>query len=142
MILAPIPVTASAMTLRKDSHAGATLVAKRAAGIAFTLPAATGTGMKMRIFVSTTITSNNLVVSVASASDVMQGYALLGQDAADTTVLFEAAADSDTITMNGSTKGGIRGDIIELEDVETGVWAVRVTGSATGTEATPFSAAV
>jgi hypothetical protein len=130
------------MTLRKDSHAGATLVAKRAAGITFTLPAATGTGMKMRIFVSTTITSNNLVVAVASASDVMQGHALLGQDAADTTVLFEAAADSDTITMNGSTKGGIRGDIIELEDVETGVWAVRVTGSATGTEASPFSAAV
>ena len=93
-------------------------------------------------FTLTTVTSNNNVVSVASASDVMQGHAILGQDAADTAVLFETAADSDTITMNGSTKGGIVGDLIELVDADSGFWQVRVMGSATGTEATPFSAAV
>jgi hypothetical protein len=44
--------------------------------------------------------------------------------------------------MDGSTKGGIKGDIIELEDIAADTWSVRVMGSATGTEATPFSAAV
>ena len=44
--------------------------------------------------------------------------------------------------MNGSTTGGIAGDIVELEDIATNLWSVKVLGSATGTEATPFSAAV
>ena len=67
---------------------------------------------------------------------------LLAQDAADTAVMFETTSTSDTITMNGSTKGGIVGDLIELIDADSGFWQVRVIGSATGTEATPFSAAV
>lgn len=137
----PITVTAASITLTKE-HAGTVINLSRAAGIAVTLPAATGTGRWYKLFTLTTVTSNNNVVSVASASDVMQGHAILGQDSADTAVLFETAADSDTITMNGSTKGGIRGDLIELCDVASGVWQVRMTGSATGTEASPFSAAV
>jgi hypothetical protein len=44
-----------------------------------------------------------------------------------------------TITMDGSTRGGFAGDVVELEDVATNVWAVRMFGHATGTEATPFS---
>lgn len=139
--LNPINVTASTLTLTKD-HAGAVLTANRAAGITFTLPAASGTGRWYEIFTGTTITSNNLIVQVANATDIMAGYALLAQDSADTAVMFETASDSDTITMNGTTKGGIKGDFIKLRDVASGLWHVEVTGSATGTEATPFSAAV
>jgi hypothetical protein len=72
----------------------------------------------------------------------MTGGAWLSQDSADTVVMFETAADSDTITANGSTKGGIKGESIELIDMASNTWWVRVMGSATGTEATPFSAAV
>lgn len=139
--LNPINVTASTLTLTKD-HAGAVLTANRAAGITFTLPAASGTGRWYEIFTGTTITSNNLIVQVANATDIMAGYALLAQDSADTAVMFETASDSDTITMNGTTKGGIKGDFIKLRDVASGLWHVEVKGSATGTEATPFSAAV
>ena len=88
------------------------------------------------------MTSNNLIVQVANATDVMTGGAWLAQDSADTVVMFETASTSDTITMNGSTKGGILGDWIELVDADSGFWQVRVMGSATGIEATPFSAAV
>ncbi|MBX9455858.1 MAG: hypothetical protein KL863_07435 [Rhizobium sp.] len=142
MILQPASITSATLALTKKGHSGSTLVANRAAGIAFTLPAASGSGAKFRIIVGTTITSNNLVISAASASDTMTGLALMCQDAADTIVGFETAADSDTITMNGSTKGGLKGDIIELEDIIANLWSVRITGSATGTEATMFSAAV
>lgn len=138
----PISITASTLTLSAANHGGAILVANRAAGITMTLPAASGCGVKFEVLVGTTITSNNLVIQVASASDVMTGLCVMAQDSADTVVAFETASDSDTITMNGSTKGGIKGDRISLEDVGTGLWSVRIVGSGTGTEATPFSAAV
>ncbi|PDT39816.1 MULTISPECIES: hypothetical protein [Sinorhizobium] len=138
----PISATAATLSLTMKTHGGATVVADRAAGITMTLPAASGTGVKFKVVVKTTVTSNSLKVQSANATDVMTGTALFGQDSADTTVLFETAADSDTITMNGSTTGGIKGDIIELEDLASGLWGVTVRGSATGTEATCFSAAV
>lgn len=139
--LQPITLTASA-TLNRKVHAGAIVNASAAAGMTLTLPASTGKGDKYTIRVHTTVTSNNLIIQVANATDVMTGGAWLAQDAADTVVMFEAASTSDTITMNGSTKGGIKGDLIELVDAAAGEWQVRVMGSATGTEATPFSAAV
>ncbi|UTY50432.1 hypothetical protein [Sinorhizobium fredii] len=138
----PIALTAATLALALATHAGATVVVDRAAGSTVTLPAATGSGAKFKLVVKTTITSNSLIVKVANATDVMTGTALFGQDAADTAVLFETAATDDTITMNGSTTGGIKGDIIELEDLASGLWGVTVRGSATGTEATPFSATV
>ena len=52
------------------------------------------------------------------------------------------AADSDTITMSGSTTGGVRGSMVELQDVASGIWMVRGSLVSTGAEATPFSAAV
>ena len=63
-------------------------------------------------------------------------------DAGDTIVAFETAAASDTITMNGTTTGGLVGDRILLKDIAAGFWQVQVIGAATGTEATPFSATV
>lgn len=142
MIIQPITVTSSTLTLNKKSHGNATLVANRAAGITFTLPASAGNGTKFRIYVLTTITSNNLVVQVANSTDIMSGTAINCQDGGDTVIGFETGASDDTATLNGSTKGGIKGDILEFEDVSSGVWATRIVGSATGTEVTPFSSAV
>lgn len=137
----PINITGSTATLTKD-HAGAFITVNRAAGTTITLPASSGSGRWYRIFVGTTVTSNNLIVQVANSTDIMAGLALMAQDSGDTVVGWETASDSDTITMNGTTKGGIKGDFIELGDVTSGVWWVRITGSASGTEATMFSAAV
>ncbi|MEK1928243.1 MAG: hypothetical protein AAAC47_00350 [Pararhizobium sp.] len=138
----PISLTAATYTLTAEAHSGTTLVATRAAGITCTLPAALGYGSEFNFFTSTTITSNSLIVKVANSTDVMQGIAYVAQDAADTVVAFETAATSDTITMNGTTTGGIRGDRIRLKDVAAGVWEVQVYATATGTEVTPFSATV
>jgi len=137
----PLALTAASQTLSVD-NAGDTIVLNRAAGQAITLPAAIGLGSIYRFFVQTTITSNSTTIKVANSTDVMQGTAVVLQDAGDTMVGFETAADSDTITFNGTTTGGVRGAQIELIDVATGIWAVSVRGAATGTEATPFSATV
>lgn len=136
----PKNITASQSLTSAD--AGTTLVVNAAAGLTLTLPAAAGTGYAFEIVIGTTVTSNNVIVQVANASDVMTGVCMLGQDSADTVVLFETASTSDTITMNGTTKGGIKGDRIYLKDIAANLWYVSMIGSATGTEATAFSAAV
>lgn len=141
-IYQPISITAATVTLRQNWQSDATIVANRAAGITMTLPASTGDGTKFKITVGTTITSNNLIVKVANSTDVMTGQCLVAADGGDTVVAFETTGTSDTITMNGSTTAGIRGDIIELEDIASGFWSVRIVASGTGTEVTPFSATV
>jgi hypothetical protein len=125
----PISVTGATFSALASQHQGAPIVLNRAAGITVTLPAATGSGAKFLFIVGTTVTSNNNVIQV-TGDDIMTGGAWLSQDS------------SDTITANGSTKGGIKGESIELIDMASNTWWVRVMGSATGTEATPFSAAV
>lgn len=137
-------VVADAATLAVTAalHAGRTVVLDRAAGVTATLPAATGSGDRYHFVVKTTVTSNANIIQVANASDIMAGHALVAQDGGDTIVAFETAADTDTISGNGTTTGGVKGQSIELVDIAANLWWVRVTGSATGTEATPFSAAV
>lgn len=129
-------------TLTAANNAGRTMLLDVASGATVTLPAATGTGNTYKFFVATTVTSNSYVVQVANATDTMAGMAIVANDGGNTASIFETAADSDTITMNGSTTGGILGAQIEVQDVASGVFSVVVRSAATGTEATPFSAAV
>lgn len=137
-----VDLTAATLTVTRDLHDLKTIVVNRAAGSTITLPAASGSGARYRFFVLATITSNSLIIKVANASDTMEGHALIGADAGSTVNLWEAGGTSDTITLNGTTTGGIKGDMIEIEDIATNIFYARVIGSATGTEATPFSATV
>lgn len=138
---APVAITASTpLTLKR--HGDGPVVVNAAAGLTLTLPAAIGSGVNFRVYIGTTVTSNNAIIAVANSSDIMVGSCRMAQDGGDTAVTFETAADSDTITMNGTTKGGIVGDYIELQDIATNRWRVSMIASGTGTEATPFSAAV
>lgn len=137
-----VSVTAAAATVTAAAHSGRTVLLDRAAGQALTLPAATGTGNSYKFFVATTITSNSTTIKVADATDTMAGTAIVANDTDASASIFETAADSDTITFNGGTTGGIKGATVELQDVAANLWSVRIVGAATGTEATPFSATV
>lgn len=143
----PISVTTSTVTITANTHGGKTIVLNRAAGITATLPAATGTGVRFRFVVGTTFTGNG-IVQVASGTDYMIGLAQCAQDGGDTTLMFETAntgtvaTETDTVTFNGTTSGGYKGAVIEVEDIATAVWAVHVRTAATGVEVTPFSVAV
>jgi co-chaperonin GroES (HSP10) len=138
----PINVTSATLTLTKEAHSGTVITVNRAAGSTLTLPASSGDGSIFEIFVGTTITSNSLIVQVANSSDIMSGVAWQAADGGSTSNAWETGASDDTITMDGSTKGGIKGDRIVLKDVSANLWTVSIFGAATGTEATPFSAAV
>lgn len=123
-------------------HDGKTILLDQADGSACTLPAATGTGTRFRFIVSVTVTSN--VHSIACAgTDEFAGVVLqTDTDTSDTLAAYPAlAADNfDIISMNGTTTGGLIGDWFEVEDIATGVWALRGYVNANGTVATPLAA--
>ena len=132
-----LAVTTATLAIAAATHSHRTLRAERAAGIAFTLPAATGSGDKYRIVVGTTFTGNCTVA--VTGNDTFKGVALAAADTDDTVNAWEAVAGDNRITLNGTTTGGYAGDVIELEDVKTDVWNATLILAQTGTEATPFS---
>jgi len=132
-------VTASTLAVTKALYNGQTINLSRAAGITVTLPAATGTNATYRFLVTTAVTSNSYKIQVANATDVIQGIINV---AGTTGTPFGSLPASDTITMNGSTQGGLVGSYVEITDIATGVFLVSGSSLGSGTVITPFSAAV
>lgn len=132
------------------TYAGKIITLSKAAGLAVTLPAATGTGNVYRFVTKTKVTSGAQKIQVANATDYFRGQILAVTDAADgsapdawaTASTGTVATESDTISADGSTQGGNIGDYYEIIDLAAGVFAVRGLIKASGTEASPFSAAV
>ena len=137
--LGVITLTAST-SITPDAYAGKTTVLSAAAGMTVTLPAATGSGATYEFVVATTVSSNSYIIRVANASDVMMGVLGVASDVAG--VNCPTTSTSDTITMNGSTTGGILGSRVVVTDAAANKWAVSGALVSSGTEATPVSAAV
>jgi hypothetical protein len=142
-ILRPI-VAAGATKLLTYNDDGSVVKLDTLAGSIVTLPKAVGSGVSFLFIVSVLATSNSHIVKVGNTTDVMQGIILMnGDTAANAAEAFAAAATDDTITLNRTTTGSVTlGEHIEVMDVAPGVWQVRGAVSATGVEATPFSATV
>ena len=149
----------SSISLTVADHAGRIVHNAAAGAVTYTLPATNANsdsavagpgadfnnlnnvGATIEIFSSITKTGD-LVVQAANATDVMVGSAVFIDDSSDNVVGFETASTSDTITLNGSTKGGVTFSKIVCTVLASGKWKVDVISGCTGTPATPFSAAV
>ena len=155
-----VSIAAGATSLTVDSHAGRMLYHNVAGAATLTLPAinsssdsgvagpgndpnsANNLGASFEIYIGTTKTGD-FVLQVANASDTMTGNALMvDTDTTDSAEGFMTAAASDTITLNGSTTGGVTHATIECTVLASGKYAVKVFTGGTGDLATPFSAAV
>lgn len=140
----PVPVSITALTaaLTAAAHAGRQINLNKVDGQTITLPAALGTGNEYPINIGTTVTSVGTVIQVANATDIIQG-SVTQTGATGAATNFAAGASDDTLTLNGSTKGGFKGDTFTFVDVAAGLWQLKdgVT-KITSTAATPFSAAV
>ena len=145
---APVVLNTSVLTLTAATHANVPLILTRAAGVVATLPAASGSGNNYKFYVDTTVTTNAYIINVANATDVMTGVAFGSDDesalAGTPTAIdmWVAGATSDTLTMDGSTRGGLKGNYVEILDIAAGLFHVKAVLTQTGTEVTPFSAAV
>lgn len=132
-------VTAATLTVTADAYNGQTINLSRAAGITVTLPAATGTNAVYKFVVTTAVTTNSNIIQVANATDTMTGLASV---AGTTGSVFSTLPASDTITMSGTTTGGLVGSYVQITDIATGEFLVTAALVGSGTPATPFSAAV
>ena len=149
----------SSTSLTVATHAGRIVHNDAAGAVTYTLPAVNATadsavagpgpdinnlnnvGATFTIINSITKTGD-LIVQVANSTDVMSGGAFFIDDSSDNVVGFETVAASDTITLNGSTTGGVTYAKIICTVLGTGLWSVSVHTGCTGTPATCFSAAV
>jgi hypothetical protein len=140
-----INTTAASLALTAALHAERLVTVDKADGAALTLPAAAGTGNKYTVILGTTITSNSSTIKAANASDSFFGLAL-GVDTdgeGATGYTWNADSGDDTVTMTGTTNGGVAGDTFTFVDFAANKWLVegRITQSG-GSEVTPFSATV
>lgn len=135
-------VTAATVTITAKDHGGKIVTLNRAAGIAVTLPAASGSGETFRFYVGTTVSSNSTTIKAANASDTMVGAIHTATTTAGAGLHEAAGGTDDTITMNGTTTGGIAGSYVECVDVAANVWLVNGELVGSGTLATSLSATV
>lgn len=136
----PEIITDAAKTVGGGSGVPKTYVLNLAAAQAITLPAATGTGHAYRFVVGITATGDKTIL--CAGTDEYAGVIYqVDTDSSDALVAYPAiAADNyDTITLNGTTTGGLIGDWIEVVDVVTGTWALVGHTNGNGTVATPLS---
>ena len=145
--------TAVGKTLTVANDAGKQIYYTSVATATFTLPAVNTSspsdptdpnqsnnyGAAFEFVLSTTVTGN-FIVKVANSSDTMVGTAILGSGT--TALVFSTATASDTITLNGTTTGGVGGATITATVVGANRYKVNVVSGATGAVATPFSATV
>jgi hypothetical protein len=132
--LNPNVVATATYTMTPSANLGQILFLNALAGFTTTLPAATGTGNVYTICVQTTVTSNNYVV-VAAGSDKIWGTVSV----AGTTNGTFVASNNSTVTMNGSTTGGVKGSTLYYTDMGTNFWFVEGNLVGSGTASTPVS---
>ena len=133
-------ITGSAATVTlTTAQSGSMVYFDSAAGIIYTLPAATvaNIGVAYTFFVSVTATSNNHSIYAASSSDLM--YGSVDVNKAGTLSKFATNNSSNyKVVQNGTTTGGIVGTFIYVECLGLNAWQVTGTQVSSGTVATPF----
>jgi hypothetical protein len=137
-----INTTATTLAVTLATHGNRIITISSAAPIAITLPQATGTGVFYRFQMQVVATATGHTIKVANGTDVMQGVSWCLTTSSANVIGYGTSATSDTITVNGTTQGGVVGDIIDIMDVKTGFYSVKIFCSPTGSTATPFSASV
>lgn len=123
-----VSLTAASNILNRNDHEGRWILLNRAAGCIAILPPATGSQDEYYIMVQTTQSGGAAVVRVANSSDSMVGNLLITQTtiaSAFTGGTMEAlGGGDDTITMNGTTQGGIAGTQVKCIDIAPNLWLV------------------
>lgn len=119
------------------ANSSATYLFDTAAGITYTLPAPV-VGLSYTFVVTTSVTSSNHKVITSAGTVLLQGVITSATTAAS---VFESVIGSSNIsvTMNGTTTGGLVGTQLEFKCLSATLWQVYGTNFTSGTTATPFA---
>lgn len=132
-LVLPIAAAVTALTLSTFRHGYRWLNLKPTGALAITLPKANGKQGEFRLFLGATVGGNLTIRTGNSGLDVISGIAAVQ------TSSFQSAANTNTITLNATTTGGILGGYIVLQDMGPLQWVVEANLPGSGTAATPFS---
>lgn len=135
---AVINTTASALGLTQVLHGNRAVTISSATPIAITLPTSSGSGTKYRLVVMVAATATQHTIKIGTTGEVFQGV-VFNKSTTTTTTGYAATATDNTLTLNGTTTGGVVGDEYELTDIKTGFWQLRGLTAASGAAATPLS---
>lgn len=133
-IQAVVASALGAQAVRRITQATGWIRTTVAGAQTFNLPPATGEGGMYRFFIGVTASGNKIIK--AAGTDTIQGTASMCGGTAGS---FATASNTNTITLNGTTTGGVLGTVVELWDMALGTWSVQVSSIGTGVQATPFS---
>jgi len=136
----PVDAPATSLTITAALHGGKDIAMNEAAGTAFTLPLATGSGRKFRFYVTVASNANTIV---CAGSDKLAGAVVVNDAGASSAVqayVFRATvASHTTISPTTAGGGGAIGDWIEVADILSGVWIVSGVFQTSTDPVTPFS---
>ena len=137
-----VSTTASVLALTVTEHAERVVIinSNTTFNNTFTLPVAAGTGEKFTLINNLVQTQGTVVISANGTTDVLTGVAVVVSSTEEAAGSFLTSATSDKISLNLTTTGGLKGDMVEAWDILANTWAVKVLCVGSGTLATPFSA--
>ncbi len=139
-----VSLTATA-AITQALHEGRILLVSGTAAAAYTLPEATGSGDRYKFIMNQVNTNGTTFVAADTTNASYQGKINnLDVDSNAATAYFTATAGgTDTVTLDGTTKGGQIGDFVEFIDIGTDSWHVsgEVRCPAGSNVASPFSSA-
>ncbi len=125
-----------------ENQSGSAVLFDRAAGTIYTLPAACQPGTFFDFFVSVTATSNNHKIITGAGTELMVGQILnCDTDTSDAVAIWKSlvAATNIAVTMNGTTKGGVKGDWVRVIKLDSTTWGVNGQINGNETVETPFA---
>lgn len=136
-----IVAAGSSITLDSTYH-GRVIALDTAAGSTVTLPAATGSGVKFTFIVTVKPTTNQHRLNVVGNDAFAGSVNIIDMDgSAQAAFAALVASDNDRCDLNGTTKGGQIGDMLEVIDINADVWHIRgqLICPAGSNPATPFA---
>lgn len=132
----------SATNTLNENQSGSVVLFDRAAGTIHTLPAACLPGTYFDFYVSVTCTSNAHKIITGAGTELMVGQILnCDTDTSDAVAIWKSlvATSNIAVSMNGTTKGGVKGDWIRVTKLDSTTWGVHGQINGNGTVATPFA---
>lgn len=142
-----VNVTTTPISVTEATHESKIITVNMAGGAAvtFTLPVATGTAGVYRFLIGTSQAAGSCIIKVPDAATTMVGSVNILDNDANAQTAYAATGTDDTLTLNGTTTGGLAGDWVEFVDLGTNLWAVKgglVSPVGAGAVADVFSATV
>lgn len=133
-----VVASSSASVVLLPIQTASTFLLDRASGVTYTLPPPQ-VGLNFNFFVTVSVTSNNHIIQTDASTTFFLGSLYEAASASTGNTYLANGTSNKTVTMNGSTTGGLKGTYISAVCFSSTQWIIDGTVIGSGTLATPIS---